>query len=123
MEVPAPCVVEEQRDIEAYGQPLLSTQEHDTEEDMDGVFWKHQLSQQAADPLNIPQSFTRVKWIALIDRHLEVCLKLIKGRYMPDREEDERSTEDKGKHVAKGSESEHNWEETGRKISRREDDA
>lgn len=28
--------------------------------------------------------------------------------YMPDREEDERSTEDKGKHIAKGSESEHN---------------
>lgn len=42
---------------------------------------------------------------------------------MPDREEDERSTEDKGKHIAKGSESEHNWEETGRKISRREDGA
>lgn len=35
--------------------------------------------------------------------------------YMPYREEDERSTEDKGKHIAKGSESEHNWEETGRK--------
>lgn len=29
--------------------------------------------------------------------------------YMPDGEEDQRSTEDKGKHVAKSSESEHNW--------------
>lgn len=43
--------------------------------------------------------------------------------YMPDREEDERSAEDKGKHIAKGSESKHNWEETGRKISRRENGA
>jgi len=38
-----PCVVEEQRDIQAYGKPLLSTQEHDTEESMDRVLWKHQL--------------------------------------------------------------------------------
>lgn len=34
-----PCVVEEQGNVEAHGQPLLRTQEHDAEESMDGVLW------------------------------------------------------------------------------------
>ena len=38
-----PEVIEEQRDIEPQGEPLLSTQEHDAEEAVDGVFWQHQL--------------------------------------------------------------------------------
>lgn len=38
-----PEVIEEQGCIEPQGEPLLSTQEHDAEEAVDGVFWKHQL--------------------------------------------------------------------------------
>lgn len=38
-----PEVIEKQRDIEPQGEPLLSTQEHDAEEAVDGVFWQHQL--------------------------------------------------------------------------------
>lgn len=41
-----PEVIEKQRDIQAQGEPLLSAQEHDAEEAVDGVFWQHQLKRE-----------------------------------------------------------------------------
>lgn len=108
MEIPTPCVVEEQGDIEAYCQPLLGTQEHDAEEPMDWVLWQHQLPQQVTDPLDVPQSLPRMEWIALIDGDLEVSLELIESCYMPYCEEYQGHAEDQRQHVAEGSKSEHN---------------
>lgn len=38
-----PEVIEKQGDVQPQGEPLLRTQEHDTEEAVDGVFGQHQL--------------------------------------------------------------------------------
>lgn len=38
-----PEVIEKERDVQAQGEPLLSAQEHDAEEAVNGIFWKHQL--------------------------------------------------------------------------------
>lgn len=108
MEIPTPCVVEKQRDVKAHRQPLLGTQEHDTEEPMDGVFRKHQLPQQVTNPLYIPQSLPRMEWVALIDGDLEVSLELIKGCDVPYCKEYEGDAEDQRQHVAEGSKCEHN---------------
>lgn len=38
-----PEVIEQQRDVQSQGEPLLSTQEHDAKEAVDGILWQHQL--------------------------------------------------------------------------------
>lgn len=38
-----PCVVEKQWDVQAHSEPLLGTHEHDAEEAVDRILWKHQL--------------------------------------------------------------------------------
>ena len=39
-------MVEKQRDVQPQGEPLLSTQEHDAKEAVDGVFRQHQLKRE-----------------------------------------------------------------------------
>lgn len=97
-----PQMVEEQWDVEAKGDPLSSTHEHQAEETVDGVLWYHQSAKQVADPLDVENPLSRSGGIALINGVFEVCAELVKCDDLPDDKEDEGSTQHQGEHVAEG---------------------